>query len=196
MTSPKNDQFCDPHTPFICKMNNSSFLKKRICKHVTNFKTRSTPFHMDVINVWSLALNNGPIFLSFCFRYILCSFQLRFSFKKAPGNFIDLVRSISWLFVFSFGKVSGILVFARFVEKQIFHFCFVLFFFFFFTLSESLLENNSLILFFNSSFILRNAIFISLFEYEFVSSANNWHCVKSVRIRSYSGPYFPAFWPE
>ena len=130
----KMTNFVTPTPLFFAKWTIVLFFKKkkRICKHVTNFKTRSTPFHMDVINVWSLALNNGPLCLSFCFRCILCSFQLRFSFKKAPRNFIDSVRSISWLFVFSFGKVSGILVFARFVEKQVFHFCFALFFFFFF----------------------------------------------------------------
>ena len=28
---------------------------------------------------------------------------------------------------------------------------------------------------------------------EFINEALNLHCVKSVRIQSYSGPYFPAF---
>ena len=37
----------------------------------------------------------------------MCGFQLRFLSKKTPRNFIDSVRGISPLFIFSFGKSSG-----------------------------------------------------------------------------------------
>ena len=96
------------------------------------FKTPLTSFYVDVINGWSLALIMDRYFWPFYFRCILCGFQLMFSFKKAPRNFIDLVLSISWFFIFSFGKTCGILFFARFVEKQVFVSYFVLGFFCFF----------------------------------------------------------------
>ena len=35
------------------------FQNNRICKHVTNFKTPLPPFHVDVINVWSLISYSG-----------------------------------------------------------------------------------------------------------------------------------------
>ena len=64
----------------------------------------------------------------------MCGFQLRFSSKKTPRNFIDLVLAILQLFIFSFGKTNGIsFFFARFKEKQ----CLV-----YFTLGEGFLEIN------------------------------------------------------
>ena len=54
MTSTKIDQFCDPTHPQKLTID-LLFNKDRIRKYVTNFKT--PPFHyVDVINVWSLAL--------------------------------------------------------------------------------------------------------------------------------------------
>ena len=64
--------------------------------------------------------------------------------KKTPRNFIDSVRVISLLFIFSFGRVSGKSTFLLGLEKRAF--CF-------FTLSESLLETNH----------FRNTLFIFTF---------------------------------
>ena len=55
MMSTKNDQFFDPLPPPSAKMNN------RICKHMTNFQTPPPPFHVDVINVWSLVNDHSSI---------------------------------------------------------------------------------------------------------------------------------------
>ena len=49
--------------------------------------------------------------------HFIRGFQLSISFKKTPRNFIDSVRVISRLFIFSFVKTIGILFCARFVEK-------------------------------------------------------------------------------
>ena len=51
----KNDQICDPHPVNSQKRTIDLFLKnKRIYRHVTHFKTFPSPFHVDIINVWSL----------------------------------------------------------------------------------------------------------------------------------------------
>ena len=132
MMPTKNDQFCDPVPLLFAKMNRSFLKKQKNLETHDKFKTPLTSFYVDVINGWSLALIMDRYFWPFYFRCILCGFQLMFSFKKAPRNFIDLILSISWFFIFSFGKTCGILFFARFVEKQVFCFlfCFVLFLFF------------------------------------------------------------------
>ena len=50
----KNDQFCD-HSPLHPPPSKKQTNKKKQWTNETNFKT-STPFHVDVINVWSLLL--------------------------------------------------------------------------------------------------------------------------------------------
>ena len=78
------------------------------------------------------------------------------SSDKTPRNFIDLVRAISRLFIFSFGKTTGISSFLLGLWKNEY--------LDFFTLSESLLEIHYSFIFCNSSFTLRKTVFISLFE--------------------------------
>ena len=67
-----------------------------------------------------IAVMNRPMFFAISFSlYFICSFQFRFSSRKIPRNFIGSVRAISRLFIFSFGKASGISsFFARFVDKK------------------------------------------------------------------------------
>ena len=128
----KMTNFVTPVPLLFAKMNRSFLKKQKNLETHDKFKTPLTSFYVDVINGWSLALIMDRYFWPFHFRCILCGFQLMFSFKKAPRNFIDLILSISWFFIFSFGKTCGILFFARFVEKQVFVSYFVLFFFCFF----------------------------------------------------------------
>ena len=56
-----------------------------------------------------LGLDSIPIFFGILFSmYFICVFQLRFSSNNTPRNFFDSVRAISLLFIFNFGKASGI----------------------------------------------------------------------------------------
>ena len=71
-------------------------------------------------------------FLKPNFQCIFCVFQLRLLAHKTQINFIDSVRAISRLFMFNFGKTSGIPSFLLGLWKNEY--------LFFFSLSESLLE--------------------------------------------------------
>ena len=71
MTSTKNGQFCDLPTNLICKK------EQQIWKHLTNFKTFSHPFRVDVMNTWSLA---PPAFEANSLTYL--SVDLRFQEGK------------------------------------------------------------------------------------------------------------------
>ena len=57
-------------------------------------------------------------FLQFFSMFFICGFRLRLSFKKTARNF-DSVRTNSRLFIFSFGKTSGISFFGRFFGKRV-----------------------------------------------------------------------------
>ena len=54
MTSTKNDQFCDPTHPQKLTIN-LLFNNDGIRKYMTNLKIPPFHFHVDIINVWSLA---------------------------------------------------------------------------------------------------------------------------------------------
>ena len=67
MTSTKNDQFCDPtHSQKL-------FSDDRFRKYVTNFNTPPFTFHVNAINVWSLApqtfKTNHLTYLSVALRF-------------------------------------------------------------------------------------------------------------------------------
>ena len=88
--------------------------------------------------------------------YFIRVFQLRFSSNNTPKTFTDSVRVFSLSFIFNFSKTNGISPFLLGLWKNDY--------LFFFTLSQSLLEMNDSLIFCNSSFSLRKAVFISLFE--------------------------------
>ena len=112
-----------------------------------------------LVSIWLGTLDiNGLI--AFCLRItlllIINLYFLRYYFrcilyvvsKKTPRNFIDTVRAISRLFIFSFGKTSGISSFLLGLWENEY-------LFFFFTISESLLEINHSLILCNSLFTLR-----------------------------------------
>ena len=86
----------------------------------------------------------------------MCVFQLRFS-SNNTRKLIQSGRFHDYLYSILVRLVGGYHFFARFVEKRVFVF--------FFTISESLLEMNHFLIVCNSSFTLRKAVFISLFEW-------------------------------
>ena len=89
------------------------------------------------------AFNNKPIFFEILFSmYFICSFQKDTNkfYWYSPGN--------SRLFIFSFGKTSGISSFLLGLWENEY-------LFFFFTISESLLEINHSLILCNSLFTLR-----------------------------------------
>ena len=78
---------------------------------------------------------NAYLFLAILLSiYLVCSFQHRFSSSNTPRIFKHSDRSISLLFIFNFGKRSGILSLLLVCEKNEY---FVLL-----TLSDNLFEIN------------------------------------------------------
>ena len=97
--------------------------------------------------------------------YLMCSFLLKHSFNKSTKNVIDSVYSISWLFIISFGKRSGMFSFWMGLWKNE-YLGFLMF-------SESLFETNHWLMFSNSWFTIWNKYLISLcVKNKLVSSAN------------------------
>ena len=96
-----------------------------VCSNLLLLKSKYIPIFFEIFEI---------LFL----MYFICVFQLGFSSNKTPRNFIDSVQAISRLFIFSFGKISGISSLLPALWKNDY--------LVFFTLSESLLEiNHSLI---------------------------------------------------
>ena len=135
---------------------------KKCCHSLCNCEyTRSNYDNNDFLIKNGLALNNILIRFKILFSmYFICVFQI--SFNNTPRNVIDSVQTISLLIIFNFGKTSGISSFLLALWKNEYLFFFA---------SESLLEMNYSLIFCNSSFTLRKAVFIFLFEWnEFVVS--------------------------
>ena len=83
MTSTKNDQFCDPtHSQKL-------FSDDRFRKYVTNFNTPPFTFHVNAINVWSLApqtfKTNHLTYLSVALRFQKTNVQCLFNFRWFSG---------------------------------------------------------------------------------------------------------------
>ena len=73
---------------------------------------RNTMLTKDFLSKNGFVLYMSPIFLDTLFsRSFTCSFHDKLSSNKTPRNFIVLILSISWLFIFDVGRREGILYF-------------------------------------------------------------------------------------
>ena len=72
----------------------------------------NTMLTKDFFSKNGFLLYKSPIFLAILFsRYCTCSFHDKLPSNKARKNFIVLILSISWLFIFDVGRREGILYF-------------------------------------------------------------------------------------